>query len=157
MKNLGRIIVASIFVVVAYKYLNNFLNSDNKYPDVHPTLVQVVNEWEDMMKSNGIDYRESLYRIKKIEIVDKLDGRHQAGESNKRDRTIKIKSSHLDNGYWVVRATVWHELGHYIFNLEHDNSRLDIMNSTNSKEIEYKQNWDELKRNYIKSCKEHGI
>ena len=127
-------------------------------PKVDYALKQMVLEWTQLMGRHGIEYADEFNDIEYIRVVNAGalgDGVH-AGESNRQYHTISIDVNNFKEGYWSTRNTVYHELGHYVFGLEHNDTRLDIMNTNTTSEIVCKQNWVDLASRYVETIKAHG-
>lgn len=114
-------------------------------PYIDPALVKYVKEWSRDMDSADIRYTHVFNSIDNIILYDGPE----FGESD--IRTIKVNRDLL-RSEWLVRQTVYHELGHNIFKLEHDTVE-SIMYSNNLGEEFYKNNWTQLKNYYITKCK----
>ncbi len=113
-----------------------------------PLLRSVLKDWEDDMESTEIDPSRSLGRLRSLVRSNNLD---YAGLCNKQNRIIYISSKTIHKGYWTTKVTMYHELGHWAFNLDHGDC--GIMNSKDSNTEEYyKKNWDRLLKEYLTEC-----
>jgi hypothetical protein len=130
-----------------YQILNN-----NTEPEVSYELRQMVQEWKNQMNKENINYSAGFNRIESISISD--DYGVVAGQCNPIKRSITISLEQAKRGYFSTRATLWHELGHYVFKLEHDDDPNTIMYYKSLKETEYKISWDNMKEYYFIKCKD---
>jgi hypothetical protein len=149
MKQIIGILVICLLGYYGVRYYNH-MNSG--HVEVSSPLVPIVNEWKSAMYTRHLPIKP-FNRIRKIIIVNDsvVDG--DAGYCSKYDQVIYISKSTIKKGYWSTKAAVWHELGHFIFELDHVDG-LDIMNAYTFSEEEYKDNWPKLEKNYYKQCKE---
>jgi hypothetical protein len=138
-------------------FIYKFIGKDEPGgPKVDDNLVGIVNDWNKLMDKNGILHVNAFNRIVEIKIVKsaELEGSdHGAAESNLMTRRIYISVEQIQKGYWATKGAVYHELGHYIFNLPHDESKPDIMNAVSLTNNEYKIDWRELEQTYVDKCK----
>ena len=114
-------------------------------PTVDPALEVYVNEWKRDMDSAGISYLGVFNQIDNIILYDGPE----YGLSH--IRKIKINRKLLESE-WLLRQTVYHELGHNVFDLKHG-AQLSIMHAQDLGESFYKNNWDQIKIEYIRKCK----
>lgn len=128
---------------------SQYMNSG--HIEISSPLVPMVNEWKSVMYTQHLPIKP-FKRIRKIIIVDDsvVDG--DVAYCDKYKQIIYISKSTITKGYWTTKAAVWHELGHFIFELDHVND-LDIMNTYVLREDEYRDNWPQLEKNYLKKCK----
>jgi hypothetical protein len=120
---------------------------------VSPPLVSIVNEWKATMNTQHLSIAP-FKRIRKIVIVSDSVVDHDAAYCNKITQVIYVAESTVKKGYWSTKAAVWHELGHYIFELEHVDA-FDLMNAYSYSEDIYKLGWHRLSTNYLKLCIEN--
>jgi len=121
-------------------------------------LIPIVDEWKQSMKDNNIPIAR-FDMIKKIQIVPDHIIDYKAGYCDPRMRLIYISQSTMQAGHIAIKGAVWHELGHYVFRLEHQ-SGLNLMNPDILTDEVYLNNWDTLKTDYLKQCiyhEERGI
>ena len=123
--------------VTYYNYINSGIIM------VDPNLEILVDEWKSEMKEHGLPYEDSYARIRRIEIVNDYG---VAGQCDHTNRIIKINSEQLLKGYHTTRVILWHELGHFVFDLDHADG---IMKSHTYSEEVYKQNWEDMKVEYL--------
>ena len=142
------LIMATVYYGVAYYNMVN-----NSPPRVDPALREIVTQWENHMLNEGIDYQAGFNRISYIRIVD--DYGVDAGHFDKGSKTINISKVQMKKGYYSTRAAVWHELGHFVFNLNHDDDPTDVMFYKSLEEIEYKLIWNDMTEHYSIKCKAH--
>lgn len=103
---------------------------------VDPRLEKYLDEWKDACEKRSIDYTDALNRIEEIKFVNDLGGYDGLSRRGTRQVLINIKSAGGDPV--LTRVILWHELGHYVFDLEHSEG---IMNSTLLKSEIYEKNW----------------
>lgn len=120
---------------------------------VSPPLVTIVDEWKSTMNQRHIPIAP-FKRIRKIVIVDDSVVDFDYGYCNKQLQLIYISKSTVMKGYWSTKAAVWHELGHFIYELDHVDG-FNLMNAEAYTEEEYKENWKTLEQDYLKLCKEY--
>ena len=118
-------------------------------PKIDPNLVHLVNEWKSEMESNGIEYKAGFNRIDYIKITKDPD---RAAHYDLYSRTITLSIHQLERGRLSAKAALWHELGHFVFGLDHSTG---IMNDHSLSEEFYEKNWSKLKKEYLKTCKDH--
>lgn len=143
MKRLGNTIGLLCLIGLLYLPIRAFINEMDG-PKTDPLLIIYVDEWKKDMKDNNIDYSH-FYNIKSIQITHNL-GSH--GLADERYRTIHISDTIISMGDATMRNAIYHELGHYVFSLEHPKKHC-IMYKDNLGNDYYKYNWPTLKSNYI--------
>lgn len=119
-------------------------------PYIDENLKSLVDEWKYNMDIHDIDYTAGFNRIDRILIS--YDNK-VAGHSDKTNREIVINANQLRSGLYSSRAVMYHELGHYVFCLKH-NDKISIMYYKYLSETFYKNNWEALQDNYINKCKD---
>ena len=125
--------------------LSTWLNDEEK---IAPALIPFVAEWEAGMQSAGVDYHEDFDDIRHIKLANFfLDN---VGSSSRFNHMILIENDLFNLGPFTVKATVYHELGHYVFDLEHGSCA--IMKPKCSSEQDYAEHWDDYKREYLQLC-----
>ena len=110
----------------------------------------VVTQWKSDMESAGIDYRRGFNRISKVEVSNL--GQSRAGESDRSDGSVEVSTGQVERGPYSLRGTVYHELGHSVFNLLHGSCK--IMRAVAYTESEYREHWSEMVSEYLAACKE---
>jgi hypothetical protein len=68
---------------------------------------------------------------------------------------IEIDPIVLSRGEFSLRGAIYHELGHFAFGLEHESCQM--MSTRILSEEEYKNNWDEMKKEYITLLREQNF
>jgi predicted metal-dependent hydrolase len=107
--------IIALSSVLAYTYEK----SERTIPiEIDEPLIKYVEEWFSDMEKNNIDY-SNIKTLRKIIITTELDS-DIGGISNTWERKIKINSLCLKHGEWYTRYVVYHELGHYVFEMEHN-------------------------------------
>jgi len=144
------IFILALFVVCTggiVKYLTQATTATEK-PVVDPNLKEFVDDWQCDMKTANIDFLTGFNRISNISLVAAENP--YAGKMEYSTRSIKINRRQLESGYYRTRATVYHELGHYVFKLEHGSCA--IMQENCQSEEELKENWKEWINEYLQLC-----
>jgi hypothetical protein len=157
MKKLINILcIAFIAALFIWTYQRNEID-----PEVDPILTTIVEDWKKDIDAVGLNGSYQIKRIDKIIIVDRipyglLNGRTTKGVMGRSDystRSIYILNRNYSRGQ--LKALVYHELGHYIFQLDHDPNESHIMHTYIEEEPGYyKKNWNTLLPIYLKKCKE---
>jgi hypothetical protein len=150
MKKLLTISILGVLCYYGVKYYN-YMNSGVTY--INPNLKAMVDEWKSKMKEHGLQYEDAYIRLRRIEIVDESLIDNLAGQSNKWTGTIRISNTQIIKGYWTTKAILWHELGHYIFDLDHVDD-VTIMNSNTFDEYSYRNYWHDFELSYINQIKD---
>ena len=145
-----RFIKTAIYLMLVVVPLSWFLSAWlNDGEVVSPPLVPFVNEWKSDMDQAGIEYQNEFADIMHIDFADFLTGR--AGSSSRFNHMIEINVELIKQGSTSVKATLYHELGHYIFRLEHD--CCVIMERRARTEADYAENWNTYVNEYLITCK----
>ncbi len=126
---------------------------NNSEPEVDPSLQEIVVQWKNAMRSEGIDYHAGFNRIDHIQVVSEYGV--DAGQYDKGSRTISISKEVMVKGFYSTRVALYHELGHYVFNLEHTDDHTRVMFHKTIDETIYKILWNEMKEQYLINCREH--
>jgi len=98
-------------------------------------------------KKRDVDYSRIL-NLKSIEVNDKLDDETHAITWHNED-LIEVKTYDVDA--WQKRFLVYHELGHYVFGLEHSEYDDVIMTWDMKYEDWYELSWEQMKDEYFES------
>lgn len=155
MKKIGNILVIS-FVIAMFLWT---YERNDVYPTVDPTLTSIVEEWKQDMNTIGVDGDKEIRRVDNIKIVKKipyglLNHRSTKGVMGKADygtRSIYILERQYTRAQ--LKALVYHELGHYIFQLEHDHESTLMSTYLHEEDGYYENNLDSLIQIYLKKCK----
>ena len=115
---------------------------------ISPFLLPYVNEWKSDMDRAGIAYKKEFADIRHINLTEFFI--EKAGTSSRFNHMILIDDSLIKHGPLSVKATVYHELGHYIFQLEHGSCV--IMEKTAHLESDYSENWNTYLKEYLIVC-----
>ena len=148
-----RIIGLILLGIMCYYGVRYYQHMNSGEIEISPELVVIVDDWKETMISNDLPI-SPFRRIRKIIIVDDYVVDFDAGYCNKPKQIIYIARSTVNKGYWSTKAAVWHELGHFIFELNHEDE-LSIMSTYILHENIYKIKWQELEKRYINECKIH--
>lgn len=144
-----KLLAISILGLLCYYGVSyyNYMNSGVIYVD--PNLETLVEEWKSEMTEHGLPYEGPYKRIRRIEVVDDYGVSNLAGQCNHTTGEIGIGKEQILKGYYTTKVILWHELGHYVFDLDHVDG-ISIMNGSTRPEGFYKENWEELKASYLK-------
>lgn len=122
-------------------------------PKIDRELSPIVDEWKSHLNSAGLDYQRGFNRVDSIILIDSME-RDIAGHYNKANGCIRISKNQIESGPYSARAVVFHELGHYVFDLEHCINCI-IMNPNLISEEYYRTHWNEAITEYINQCAEN--
>jgi len=141
-------------------FLRAYLN-DEQDPVVNNSEVSlIVEDWKRDMQDAGLDGDQLIKRVDYIAVVDSIPygflnaqkTRDIMGRSDHGARTVWILSRSYTPGQ--LKALVYHELAHYIFNLGHGQEH-EIMATYIKEEPGYYQTyWDRLLPIYLEKCKQ---
>ena len=161
MKNLIGII---LLAVLCYYGVTYYQHMNDPRIKVEERLAPYLSEWVDMMEKENIEYEGPFHRLSYIMIVPdsvvlESMARHGfIGESvaisDPAAQSIIISETQASKGEYTLKATLWHELGHYIYELNHVEGYY-LMNEYSYDEKEYKEDWDKFKDNYLLRCKQN--
>jgi hypothetical protein len=143
----------SIILIISIVGATLFIAKQNakieREPFVDPQISSLVEEWKDLMQANGIKYEAGFKRIDNIIISNSSS---HAGLSDKINRIIYLDIDEIKRGPYTSRVILYHELGHYVFNLKHCHEK-SIMYHNCLSEDYYKDNYDILVKEYLTKCK----
>ena len=119
----------------------------------------IITDWKKDMNSAGLDADALIMRVDRIKIVKSIptgflnstSTDHVIGRSDHGTRTIWI----LERSYesYQLKALVYHELGHYLFDLDHIGDGLIMSVEIKEEPGYYKSNWNSILPIYISKCK----
>lgn len=140
-------------VIIAAAVLGTFMllvhaTHDETGPRVDVALSKYVEEWKWDVSQANIEYQPAFNRLKSIEVTDTQES--YAGVTVTSARKIKINLKHLSSGEYRVRATLYHELGHFVFGLDHGSCA--IMQEECQSEEQLEENWKEYVNEYLQLC-----
>jgi len=122
--------------------------NDQQYePTISIQLKPYVTEWKHAMEQAGLDWKWKFNQIDKIE----LSNITMHGTSSDILNVITIDRDILPDTI-LTRQTVYHELGHYVFGMEHVDTK-SIMNINDLGSDFYRENWNRLVKEYIQQAK----
>lgn len=136
-KKLGLLLIAAIVYWIFFIYEQPLEPSDAK-------LEQEFAAWQAELLEHGIEI-EKKHRTLNYEQLP--HGR--VGRTLYLGQKISLDHSVVD--HWLIKATIWHELGHLYFSLPHGSCR--IMDERTSSPQYYEENWPTLKEEYINIIK----
>lgn len=141
-------------------YIMWSLNQNQVDPVINDTRIEaIVEDWKNDMRSIGINGDEKIRYLDQITIVDQIpEGMldritpTQVGKSDRGNRAIWILNREYSNAY--LKALVYHEIGHYMFDLHHE-GKGQIMSSHIVEEPgHYESNWELILPIYLEKCKQ---
>jgi hypothetical protein len=127
----------------------DILSRHQTEPLVDRRLQPTVDEWRLDMHRAGISYEKGYNRINIIR-VRAGDGLHSGG-SDRWSGEVSVFLSQLEAGPYSVKGTLYHELGHQVFRLDHGSCAL--MRQHVWTEAEYRENWAEWTKEYLECIK----
>lgn len=146
-----RLILVLAAVVVSLGLLFKailFLTKDETRPRVDPALAAAVQEWEESLHKAGIEYRP---RFNQLEVIARVARETPwAGRTSRATCSIEINQRQVESGQYRLLCTVYHELGHFTFDLEHGSG---IMQEECPSEEYLASNWNSLVEEYIEECR----
>ena len=144
-----RSIILIIFIIGATLFMAKQIEKAEQEPFVDPQISSLVEEWKDLMKANGIRYEAGFKRIDNIIIAN---SNSHAGMADKINGIIYLDIDEIKRGPYTARIILYHELGHYVFNLKHCHEK-SIMYHKCLSEDYYRDNYDRLVKEYLTKCK----
>lgn len=148
---MNRIAIFLVSLVLLWIGLNHFKPKKQAWEvEVNDHVVRFyLMEWERDMKDAGLDPAPALGRLRSIKVINTTEwaGQYATGEG-----VIYISRYQVQKGPASARATVYHELGHMAFKLEHGDC--GIMDTNAETEEYYSANWNGLLREYLIKCYE---
>jgi len=147
-KIIGLLMLAMVVLAVTVS-IADMLSSHQTEPLVDRRLQPAIDEWRLDMHRAGISYEKGFNKITIIR-VRAGDGLHSGG-SDSWTGEVSVFLSQLEAGPYSVKGTLYHELGHYIFRLDHDCCA--IMRQQVWEEEEYREHWAEWTKEYLECIK----
>ena len=144
-----RSITLIIFIIGATFFIAKQVEKAEQEPFVDPQISSLVEEWKDLMEANGIRYEAGFKRIDNIIIANRNS---HAGMADKINGIIYLDIDEIRRGPYTARVILYHELGHYVFNLKHCHEK-SIMYHKCLSEDYYRDNYDRLVKEYLTKCK----
>lgn len=138
-----KVIIISLLISAGYLYWKHNVTTE---PYIDPALQIFTNEWKTELDNAGISYEAGFNRIDNIILTSDSE---VSAHFDIASRTIMISIAQMERGEFSTRAAIWHELGHYVFRLEHSDG---IMNSYSLSEDSYINDWARLKNEYLIKC-----
>lgn len=145
MKGIRNILVVCGLVAVGLFAYNATFN-EHQPPEVDAELVKYVETWKQDCSAHDIELDRKWHKLDYIEYREPQSGK--AGQYWEKERTVVIKPG---LGHYQTLSLVYHELGHAVFNLKHDEGTL--MDCELQSESFYKQNWNSLTTQYFRRIK----
>ena len=139
-----------IFIIILVTFfIAKQVAKTEQEPFVDPQISSLVEEWKDLMEANGIRYEAGFNRIDNIIISN---SNSHAGMADKINGIIYLDIDEIKRGPYTARIILYHELGHYVFNLKHCHGK-SIMYHKCLSEDYYRDNYDRLVKEYLTKCK----
>ena len=139
-----------IFIIILVTFfIAKQVAKTEQEPFVDPQISSLVEEWKDLMEANGIRYEAGFKRIDNIIIAN---SNSHAGMADKINGIIYLDIDEIKRGPYTARIILYHELGHYVFNLKHCHEK-SIMYHKCLSEDYYRDNYDRLVKEYLTKCK----
>ncbi len=149
-KIINLILCGCALAFILWSYQNNQVDPTIEDPKIR----LIVEEWKRDMNHAGLNGDKLIKRVDRIIVVKQIPSQeksHTVGKSDHGTRTIWIRERQYEHEY--LKALVYHELGHYIFDLNHQGTG-EIMSKYLIEETgHYKKNWDTLLPIYLDKCK----
>jgi hypothetical protein len=123
-------------------------------------MESIITDWKKDMTSIGLDADALIMRVDRIKIVNHIPSgflnsnstESVVGRSDHSTRTIWILERNYES--FQLKALVYHELGHYLFNLKHIGDDGLIMSTEIKEEPNYyKAKWNSILPIYLTKCK----
>lgn len=141
------IFLAFAGVLLFYSYQRSLQRWETQ---VDPSLQGWVEEWCQELEARGLPARERLGTVKSISIGYSVEGARTA-ECSAYERTIELNARHLDRNPCAVRSTLYHELGHLAFGLQHGSCNIMRARTLPDEQL-YCDWWPELVEEYATEC-----
>ena len=141
-------------------FLRAILN-DRKDPEINNSEVSlIVEDWKRDMSEIGLDGDRLIKRLDYILVVDSIPHgflnrqktRDIMGRSDWGTRSIYILSRGYSPGQ--LKALVYHELAHYMFDIKHGKKHEIMATYIKEEPGYYRLNWDTLLERYLEKCKQ---
>jgi hypothetical protein len=119
-----------------------------------PRITKVIEDWKHDLDSVGLDSETLIRRVDYIKLVKQIPNDPDTlvvGNASWTTRTIYILDRSYEPEY--LKALVYHELGHYLFNLDHRDKGMIMSAELLEEPGYYKQNWSRLLPVYLEKCK----
>jgi hypothetical protein len=117
---------------------------------VDDSLMPFYEEWKKDMHQYDIDY-SNLKWLRKIVVSDYMSD-ITGGISSTWFKKIQINSRCFEYGYWYTKYVVYHELGHYVFNMNHGSCYI-MKSGFPADEENLSTNWKIHLEEYVKVAK----
>jgi hypothetical protein len=149
----GRIeaIAVTIGCLIGIYFLAKWISGDDGTTKIDPKLQPIVEEWITTMESSGMsDARERLGKVHQIKLasIETLSGPEPLGVTTIDGDVIKINERILNQD--LMKNTLFHELGHALFRLDHTSE--GIMNCSQDIDGPFPINDSDKLKQYIDQC-----
>lgn len=143
---MSKVLLALAVCAVAFTYYSR----REQRTRVDSRLGEALGQWRQDM--TGIEYSGGWSRLSRL-YVARLQSK--SGCSDLAKQEIIIDEDQLEAGPYSTAGTLYHELGHYLFKLEHGSCSLMRKNSWT--EEEYRQNWSQFVEEYRTACEKQEL
>jgi len=155
LRTIGNILIIGFIIgFIVWNYQGN-----TQDPAIDIRIESIVSDWKQDINSTGLDADDLIKRVDRIKIVDRipiglLNGGSTTsviGRSDHSTRTIWILNRDYES--YQLKALVYHELGHYIFGLDHTGDGLIMSLEIKEESNFYINNWSSILPIYLDKCK----
>ena len=122
--------------------------SYKREPELDSRLASSLSCWKADMTGAKLDWVSGFSRINRIVVGELPSGK--LGLYDQWICSVTVSDLAVGEGPYSTRATLYHELGHAVFGLEHGSCA--IM-GTGMNEDWWRENWDSVKQEYILEIK----
>ena len=155
LRTLGNIIIWGFIIgFIIWNYQGN-----TQDPVIDTRIESIVSDWKQDINSIGLDADDLIKRVDRIKIVDRIpiglinggSTTSVIGRSDHSTRTIWILNRDYES--YQLKALVYHELGHYLFDLDHTGDGLIMSLEIKEESNFYITNWNSILPIYLAKCK----
>lgn len=141
----------SSLILLGLLFVGSLFAGNNKV-EVDPRLKPYVVEWCWRMEQAGIPWQSKFQDLVSIKVEPYSVDSREVGNSWRWTHTITINERFIDVSPCVIRSTIFHELGHAVFELDHE--CCTIMKTTTYTNYQiYCDQWDLFVKEYLVQCK----
>lgn len=117
----------------------------NISPEIRPHLREFIEycKQSEYARSCSVNLKKLRYAKVKENISDDRAVIGTCG-SNGDERVVELKANFADKDSLQFKTLVWHELGHCLMDLDHNDNSFNIMNSNISSELRIALTWPRL-------------
>ena len=140
------LLVLVVAVSVYLQQATEHLTKNDQPPVVDARLETAVKQWHRDLA--GLNVKRGWNRLDHIKVATL--GNNRKGCADILTKTVIVSEQQLAAGPYSTAGTLYHELGHYLFKLEHGDCA--IMRTTAWTEEEYRENWSKFVAEYVELC-----